>query len=47
MLEKLMTQAFAEMQEIVTTFGCTYRMGAYILALRKLAYAEEIKGIFP
>jgi glutamate dehydrogenase (NAD(P)+) len=27
--------------------GCTLRMAAYIVALKRLIYAEEIKGIFP
>lgn len=47
MLEKLMTQSFAEIQEAVEQYSCTYRMGAYIVALKKLIFAEEIKGIFP
>ena len=47
MLEKLMTESFEEIRSVVKEFDCTYRMGAYIVALRKLIYAEEIKGIFP
>lgn len=47
MLENLMTKSFQDIKEIVDEFGCTYRMGAYIVALKKLIYAEEIKGIFP
>lgn len=47
MLEKLMTRSFQEIKAIVDELHCTYRMGAYVLALRKLIYAEEIKGIFP
>lgn len=47
MLEKLMTKSFEEIQSVVDEFSCTYRMGAYIVALRKLIFAEEIKGIFP
>lgn len=47
MLEKLMTQSFGEVQETVEQYSCTYRMGAYIVALKKLIFAEEIKGIFP
>lgn len=47
MLEKLMTQSFGEIQEAVEQYSCTYRMGAYIVALKKLIFAEEIKGIFP
>lgn len=47
MLEKLMSKSFEEIKAVVDEFSCTYRMGAYIVALRKLIYAEEIKGIFP
>lgn len=47
MLEDLMSKSFAEIAAVVEECDCTYRMGAYIVALRKLIYAEEIKGIFP
>jgi len=47
MLEKLMTRSYNEIREIVEECDCTWRMAAYISALRKLMYAEEIKGIFP
>ncbi|MFI3237574.1 MAG: Glu/Leu/Phe/Val dehydrogenase [Lachnospiraceae bacterium] len=47
MLEKIMTQAFAEIIAVTEECNCSLRMGAYIVALRKLIYAEEIKGIFP
>ena len=46
MLEKLMSKSFEEIKAVVDEFSCTYRMGAYIVALRKLIYVEEIKGIF-
>lgn len=47
MLEKLMTQSFSSIMDVVKECDCTFRMAAYIVALRKLLYAEEIKGIFP
>ena len=47
MLEKLMTKSFGEIVDIKKECDCTYRMAVYVLALRKLVYAEEIKGIFP
>lgn len=47
MLEKLMTNSFEEIKAIVDEKHCSYRMGAYILALKKLIVAEEMKGIFP
>jgi len=47
MLEKLMTRSYREIRDIVEECSCTWRMAAYISALRKLIYAEDIKGIFP
>ena len=47
MLENLMSKSFAEITETKEKYDCTYRMAAYVVALKKLIYAEEIKGIFP
>ena len=47
MLEQLMTKSFGEIQIIREECKCNFRMAAYILALRKLLHAEEMKGIFP
>lgn len=47
MLEKLMSRSFDALLAVVDECHCTLRMAAYIVALRKLVYAEEIKGIFP
>lgn len=47
MLEDLMSKSFDELEAVVNECDCTFRMAAYIVALRKLVYAEEIKGIFP
>ncbi|MDR3277821.1 MAG: Glu/Leu/Phe/Val dehydrogenase [Oscillospiraceae bacterium] len=47
MLEDIMTQAFAVLLEESEKLGCSLRMAAYIVALRRLLYAEKIKGIFP
>ncbi|MHB8065749.1 MAG: Glu/Leu/Phe/Val family dehydrogenase, partial [Ruminiclostridium sp.] len=47
MLESIMTKAFYEIFEEVKASKCSLRMAAYILAIRRLLYAEEIKGIFP
>ena len=47
MLEKLMTKSFEDILNVTKECHCNFRMGAYIVALRKLIYAEEIKGIFP
>ncbi|MFP3152826.1 Glu/Leu/Phe/Val dehydrogenase [Lachnospiraceae bacterium ZAX-1] len=47
MLEEIMTKAFYELIGEAEQSKCSLRMAAYILALRRLIYAEEIKGIFP
>lgn len=47
MLETIMTKAFEEMVEETERSNCTFRMAAYIIALRRLIHTEEIKGIFP
>jgi glutamate dehydrogenase (NAD(P)+) len=47
MLENIMTKAFDEILEEAKSSKCSYRMAAYVIALRRLIYAEEIKGIFP
>lgn len=46
-LEKIMSAAFQEIMEESQTAHCSLRMAAYIIALKRLIYAEEIKGIFP
>lgn len=47
MLEQIMTKAFQTILEESEQCGCSLRMAAYIVALRRLIHAEEIKGIFP
>lgn len=47
MLESIMTRAFRELTEEMEESGCSYRMAAYIIALRRLIHAEKMKGIFP
>lgn len=47
MLESLMTKSFTTIMDVVEECKCTVRMAAYIVALRKLIFAENIKGIFP
>lgn len=47
MLENLMTKSFHDIVEVSEEFNCTLRMAAYIVALKKLIFAEELKGIFP
>ena len=47
MLEQILTKAFFEVLEEARKNDCGLRMAAYILALKRLLHAEEIKGIFP
>lgn len=47
MLEKLMSKSFQSILDVVKECRCTFRMAAYIVALRKLIYTEKLKGIFP
>ncbi|PKM73075.1 MAG: glutamate dehydrogenase [Firmicutes bacterium HGW-Firmicutes-16] len=46
-LEKLIIKAFNSVWEDTTEYNTTLRMGAYINALRKIASATEIRGVFP
>ncbi|MDY2627621.1 MAG: Glu/Leu/Phe/Val dehydrogenase [Lachnospiraceae bacterium] len=46
-LEEILTSAFNEIMETSKAYNCTLRMGAYIVALKRLIHTEEIKGIFP
>ncbi len=47
MLADLMGKSFREILGVKKECNCTFRMAAYIVALRKLIYAQDIKGIFP
>lgn len=47
MLESLMKKSFQDIIDVVEECSCTIRMAAYIVALRKLIFAENMKGIFP
>ena len=46
-LADLMRKSYHEISSVVSECCCTYRMAAYIVALRKLIASEEMKGIFP
>lgn len=46
-LESLMSKAFDEILSESKKLDTTLRMSAYVVALRRLIYAEEIKGVFP
>ncbi len=47
MLEKLMTQSFEKLTSVKEECKCSLRMAAYIVALRKLIFTENLKGLFP
>ena len=47
MLEKLMRRSFQSILDVIEECHCSFRMAAYIVALRKLVAAEKMKGIFP
>ncbi|HOO28948.1 MAG TPA: Glu/Leu/Phe/Val dehydrogenase, partial [Lachnospiraceae bacterium] len=47
MLENLMSKSFTEVTDIQNECHCSLRIAAYITALKKLIYAEQIKGVFP
>jgi glutamate dehydrogenase (NAD(P)+) len=47
MLENQISKAFADILEEVEKSECSLRMAAYIVALKKVIHAEEVKGIFP
>ena len=47
MLEKLMSKSFQTILDAREECQCSFRMAAYIVAVRKLVTAEKMKGIFP
>lgn len=46
-LERIMIRSFAEVWDAKEEYGCTLRMGAYIVAMRRLVEARRIRGVFP
>lgn len=47
MLENQISKAFIDVVKESEKSNCSLRMAAYIVAIRKVLHAEEIKGIFP
>lgn len=47
MLEKIMIRAFNEVWAAANQHAATMRMGAYMVALSRIAKAKKIRGIFP
>ena len=46
-LKKLMTKAFNNVYEMTRKHGVDMRTAAYILAIKRIADAMEVRGIFP
>lgn len=46
-LSDIIEAAFIDLLKVAEECNCTYRMAAYIIAIRRLIFAEKIKGIFP
>ncbi len=46
-LFEIIQAAFKDLLKVAEECSCSYRMAAYIIAIRRLMYAEKIKGIFP
>ena len=42
-----MSKSFQNLLDTKEECHCSFRMAAYIVALRKLVTAEKMKGIFP
>jgi glutamate dehydrogenase (NAD(P)+) len=47
MLENQMSKAFVDVVAESERSQCSLRMAAYIVAIRKVVHAQEVKGIFP
>lgn len=47
MLREVMRKAFDDIWATKEECNCDLRKAVYITALRRLVYAQEIKGIFP
>jgi glutamate dehydrogenase (NAD(P)+) len=46
-LREIMTRAFGETLAIAEREGCTMRMGAYLLAVQRVAEATAMRGLYP
>ena len=47
MLEGIMLRAFKEVAEAKESKNTTFRMGAHMVAIKRLVAAKKIRGIFP
>ena len=46
-LERILLRAFEEVWEARTTYDCRFRTAAYIVAMKRLVEAHNIRGVFP
>ncbi|GAC1337420.1 MAG: Glu/Leu/Phe/Val dehydrogenase [Candidatus Dormibacteria bacterium] len=46
-LERIMQRAFAQMCEQADKHGCSLRLGAYLVAVKRVADATAVRGIYP
>jgi glutamate dehydrogenase (NAD(P)+) len=46
-LEKIMIRAFNDVMDKTAAYKTTMRMGAYIMAIERIAKAKKIRGVFP
>jgi glutamate dehydrogenase (NAD(P)+) len=46
-LEKVMRRGFAQMVELAQAYGVSWRMGAYLVAVKRVADATAVRGIYP
>ncbi|MGN1059222.1 MAG: glutamate dehydrogenase, partial [Clostridia bacterium] len=46
-LEEIMTRAFKAVYDIAQEHNTTLRMGAYLIAIRRVVEAKKLRGIWP
>ncbi len=46
-LEAIMCRGFAQMVDCATSHGVSWRMGAYLVAVQRVADATSVRGIYP
>jgi len=46
-LEKVMCSGFAQMVDSALTYGVSWRVGAYLVAVKRVADATSVRGIYP
>jgi glutamate dehydrogenase (NAD(P)+) len=44
-LRAIMRRAYDDLKEVRKTHGCDFRTAAFALAIKRVAYATELRGI--